>query len=408
MRVHWFSPLLPDATDIGHFTARVLREMAKLCDVTIWTETRNPLTDMLPGLEIRHFDPSAPDYPTLNKDGVIVYNIGNNGPFHAGTYELSQQIPGVVILHEADLQGLFSFVWLHQNNNPADYIAHARNAHGVLGEAFAKARLLGIPLDDLAHRYPIVDPVLRNALGVIFHTPQVARLVGQRGLPALQLNLPFPAREVRRPTNRQGPIRLVQFGYLNPHRKLEEIFTALSRHPDQHLFRFDIFGKLWDSAYILKRIRDFGLRNIVRIRGFVAEEELDQAIAASDMVFNLRYPTIGEASGTQLRIWNNAAPSVVSDDGWFGSLPDDTVWKIAPGDEVTAVGAILDKLLLDRFSFDALGVRGRATLISSHSPIDYAHAVLGFLNQFDAFEHRHVKSITMHYLRQRRNVIGLD
>jgi hypothetical protein len=408
MRVHWFSPLLPDATDIGHFTGRVLRELAKLCAVTVWTETQTPLAELLPGIEIRHFNPLEPDYATLNRDGVIVYNIGNNGPFHAGIYDMAQKIPGVVILHEADLQGLFSFLWLHQNHEPTRYLAHARKTYGVLGETFARARLRGIPLDDLAHRYPIVEPALSNALGVICHTQQVAELASNQNLPVLRLNLPFAASDISRAIDRKGPIRLVQFGYLNPHRKLDEIFAALAQHPSQQLFRFDIFGRLWDRTYVSRRIKALGLQEIVQLRGFVDEDALDQAVAASDMVFNLRYPTIGEASGTQMRIWNNSAPSAVTDDGWFKFLPDDTVLKIVPGNEIAAIGSILDKLAVDRRCYDSLGARGRATLIESHSPVDYATAVLEFLKQFGAFERRHSQSSTSNYLRQRQNSICAD
>jgi hypothetical protein len=408
MRVHWFSPLLPDATDIGHFSGRVLREMVKLCSVTVWTETPNPLAELLPGIEIRHFNPAQPDYATLNRDGVIVYNIGNNGPFHAGIYEMSRRIPGIVILHEADLQGLFSFLWLHQKHEPTRYLAHTRKAHGILGEIFARARLRGIPLDDLAHRYPIVEPALSNALGVICHTQQVAQLANNLKLPTLQLNLPFAASNISRPTHREGPIRLVQFGYLNPHRKIDEIFTALAQHPSQQSFRFEIFGSLWDKAYVSRRIKTLGLQQIVRLRGFVDETALDQAVAASDMVFNLRYPTIGEASGTQMRIWNNSAPSAVTADGWFGLLPDDSVVKVVPGSEIATIGSILDRLVLDRHSYDSLGARGRATLVEFHSPVDYATAVVEFLKQFEAFERKRSQLNTVNYLRQRRDSICAD
>jgi len=159
---------------------------------------------------------------------------------------------------------------------------------------------------------------------------------------------------------------------------------------------------------VSRRIKALGLQEIVQLRGFVDEDALDQAVAASDMVFNLRYPTIGEASGTQMRIWNNSAPSAVTDDGWFKFLPDDTVLKIAPGDEIAAIGSILDKLAVDRRCYDSLGARGRATLIELHSPVDYAASVFEFLKQFGAFERRHSQSSTSNYLRQRQNSICAD
>ena len=379
-RVHWFSPLLPDATDIGHFTGRVLLELAKHCEVTLWTETQEPDRAILPDIEIRTFDPTRPDYSVLNR-GAIVYNLGNNGPFHAGILAMSQRVRGTVILHEADLQGLFLYVWLKQDRTGARYINYMRRTYGPLAECFAKARLRGIRLDDLAYKYPVVQPALTNAIGVISHTNQVTACAFEANLPCLQLNLPFSAGEATPRRIRLGPIRLVQFGYLNPHRKLDEIFDAIHRHPSKNDFRFTIFGQLWNAAHVMERIRSLGLQEIVDLKGFVDEASLDQAIADADLVFNMRFPTIGEASGTQLRVWRNGAPSVVTKEGWFGDLPDDAVLKISHGDEANALAEILDKLKRDRQCFDGLAARGKEVLRASHDPGEYAKSLLAFVNR---------------------------
>ena len=381
MRVHWFSPLLPDATDIGHFTGRVLRELTKISKITVWTQTDEPLRRALPDVDIRKFDPESPDYSALNR-GVIVYNLGNNGPFHTGIYRMSQRLPGVVILHEADLQGFFLYSWLKKDHG-APYIDYMRDTYGPLAEVFAKARLRGIRLEDLAHKYPIVRPALTNALGVVSHTRQVTRRAQEAKLPVLDLNLPFAAGDLPQKQPREGPIRLIQFGYLNPHRKLDEILQALHDHPLHRGFRFNIFGRLWNESHVTERIKVLGLEEIVQLKGFVDEEELDQAIAGADMVFNLRFPTIGEASGTQLRIWKNGAPSAVTDDGWFGDLPEDTVFKIKQGNEARSLAQLLDQLDSDRHHFDHTGQRGYERLQSAHNPVNYAAKLKDFLQGFD-------------------------
>lgn len=381
MQIHWFSPLLPDATDIGHFTTRVLAELTKISDVTVWTQTSEPLRSALPDVKIRQFDPDNPDHAALSR-GIIVYNIGNNGAFHAGIYQMSQRLPGVVILHEADLQGLFLYSWL-KSDHGASYIDYMRDNYGSLAEVFAKARLRGIRLDDLAYKYPIVAPALSNALGVVSHTRQVTRRAQQAKLPVLELNLPFAAGEVPQKKTREGPIRLVQFGYLNPHRKLDEILKAIHDHPLHQNVRFEIFGRLWSESHVTERIKTLGLEEIALLKGFVDERSLDQAITCADMVFNLRFPTIGEASGTQLRIWKNGAPSVVTDDGWFGDLPDDTVIKLKPGSEAPGISQILNQLSSDRHYFDPTGLRGHERLRLYHDPINYAAQLQIFLRQFD-------------------------
>ena len=55
-------------------------------------------------------------------------------------------------------------------------------------------------------------------------------------------------------------------------------------------------------------------------------------MAACDVLVNLRYPTMGETSGSVIRALSLGKPLVVSDVGWFRELPDDVVLKV-PVDE---------------------------------------------------------------------------
>ena len=55
-------------------------------------------------------------------------------------------------------------------------------------------------------------------------------------------------------------------------------------------------------------------------------------MAACDVLVNLRYPTMGETSGSVIRALSLGKPLVVSDVGWFAELPDDVVLKV-PVDE---------------------------------------------------------------------------
>ena len=61
-------------------------------------------------------------------------------------------------------------------------------------------------------------------------------------------------------------------------------------------------------------------------------------MAACDVLVNLRYPTMGETSGSVIRALSLGKPMLVSDVGWFGELPDDVVLKI-PVDEYEVADA---------------------------------------------------------------------
>ena len=78
-------------------------------------------------------------------------------------------------------------------------------------------------------------------------------------------------------------------------------------------------------------IQSLGLGGHVRVLGFAPIEDFVGYLAACDIVLNLRYPTVGENSGTLLRSRGLGKAVIVSDVGSFSELPDDVCLK-APVD----------------------------------------------------------------------------
>ena len=76
-----------------------------------------------------------------------------------------------------------------------------------------------------------------------------------------------------------------------------------------------------------------GLTDGVTRLDYVPEEGLWALMAACDVLVNLRYPTMGETSGSAIRALSLGKPLVVSDVGWFHELPDDVALKV-PVDEL--------------------------------------------------------------------------
>ena len=64
-------------------------------------------------------------------------------------------------------------------------------------------------------------------------------------------------------------------------------------------------------------IRTLDLSAHVRVLGFTPIEDFAGYIAASDIVLNLRYPTVGETSGSLLRALGLGRAVIVSDVGAF-------------------------------------------------------------------------------------------
>jgi SAM-dependent methyltransferase len=82
-------------------------------------------------------------------------------------------------------------------------------------------------------------------------------------------------------------------------------------------------------------IGSMGLSATVRVLGFVPIEEFTGYLGACDIVLNLRYPTVGESSGTLLRSMGLGKAVMVSEVGSFQEFPDDVCLKVpvGPGEE---------------------------------------------------------------------------
>jgi len=396
-RVHWISPL-PDAqTDIAHYTRRILPELAQATDLTLWTDAPDWNRELYDFARVRRLDPdrvTPRDFAMAGRrDGTpgsdpeaVFVNIGNAWPFHAGFLRMIQRIPSIVVLHDMAIQEL-CFDAMDRGLFPRDiYEDNMLRWHGQAGlsaaqDVFEGSRERG----DLVHDYPGFELTLRHAVSVLTHTPVARDAVDATGtVPTYLLDLPFRPSPTAPQVIRSGlgPLRLVQFGYTGPNRRLQKVIEALGPLKDEIDFRFDVMGNLWDPAYIRQRADELGVGANVHLHGFVDEDTLDARLRDAHLVFNLRYPSMGEASGSQMRIWNAAAPSVVTDLGWYADLPDDTVFRIDPDAEIPALQSLIRRLAADPATGRAVGAAGRARLEACHAPALYARGVVDVAARF--------------------------
>ena len=404
-KVHWVSPIPNAETDIAHYTRRILPELAEATDLTLWTDA----PDWDRGIEticpVRYLDPDRvlphEIAKACRRDGpdAIFVHIGNSWVFHSGFLRLVRRIPSIIVLHDLAIQEL-CFDAMHNRRFPRDvYETEIARWHGADGLNMSRQVFDGeMKPIELAERYPGFELTLDRAVSVVCHTQAAFEATRATGIaPIYQLDLPFRPSLQATPAARAqtGPLRFVQFGYIGPNRRLEQVLEALSPLRHDIDFRFDIMGKVWDRTYLAGRLLELGLSDRVHIHGFVPEPELDAALADAHLVFNLRYPTMGEASGSQLRIWNASAAAVVTDLGWYGSLPDDTVFKIPLEGETAALQDLVRRVNADRSLGATLGQTGRARLEARHTPALYTQGIAEIAEHFpeDAAHSLHARRV---------------
>jgi hypothetical protein len=88
---------------------------------------------------------------------------------------------------------------------------------------------------------------------------------------------------------------------------------------------------------------------------------------------------MGEASGSQLRIWNHALPTLVTKVGMYASLPPEAVAFVGVEEEILDIQSHLRALLANPARFAAMGEAGRRLLEERHAPSSYARTVREFV-----------------------------
>lgn len=384
MKLNWFSPLPPAKTGIAECTAGLLPTLAKHAHVTVWTDQREYDSQLDRHCLVRQFDPKRMNWPIVNEADVTFYNMGNNHLFHASIWQVSRLHPGVVILHDVSLHNFFDSLYNGVWHDTAGYLDHMTSHYGLEGREaahqFAKERTLNIEV--MAERYPLTPLALENALAAIVHSPGAFDQFRKENQIAAAY-APLPAVFGTRPNLEQlqqrkpgPPYNLIVFGHLGRNRRLDSVLQALAGLSQRHLFHLNIYGSSNDPKLLRERVRSLKLSEAVTIHGYAAERELNEALMKAHLAINLRYPTMGEASASQLRIWSYALPSLVTRVGWYGSLSEQTVAHIRPDREVEDIQAQLSSLVSGPETFEQMGRSGYEALVKKHDPEVYARTVL--------------------------------
>lgn len=381
MRINWFSPLLPERTDIAHYTARIAPALMSAFDVTFWTDLSYYTSAMPETAKICRFDAdrvhNRATYANF-LNAINIYHFGNDARYHAGIFRIARQFPGVAIPHDTRLH---HFVFeLYRSRNWTGYLDLARLIYGPEGLEKAKSIVVseGRDIDANVEAMPFTEAILdRSACAICHSTEALSDIRHCSNLPAAAIPLPFASLSKSVPAQRrwQPPWRFILFGFINPNRRLESILRALSSERTAMDFTFDIYGTLWDRPKVEAMIVENNLSDKVHLHGFVNEKELDEAISAAHLAFNLRFPTMGEASGGILRSWSHATPAVVTDDGWYATLPETLAPKISSDHEVEDLSKLFRLLQTNPGNLAEMGAAARVYVETVHGPETYVSSL---------------------------------
>lgn len=320
MRIAFVSPLPPARSGIADYSAALLEPLRRLADVTVFS--------------------SAPARFAPRDFDAILYQLGNN-PDHSFVYELAMEHPGTVVLHEANLHHLIADVTIRRGDWEG-YLREVEFDGGAAALAHAR-RVRALEVGPDYDGRPMIKRVLSQAKSAIVHSRFVEGKIREAGFQRPVAVIPHGAwiPEIDAAPYRQrlglGANPLIGvFGHLKPYKRIRESLRAFRRvvekHPDARMI---LAGEPHPELPLEPMIAALHLDAHVRLIGRCEIEDFNGYMAACDVVLNLRYPTVGETSGTLLRALGLGRAVVVSDVGAFAEFPEDVCLKapVGPNEE---------------------------------------------------------------------------
>jgi hypothetical protein len=385
MKVNFFTPLPPAPTDIAMCAARFAPALAGRADVTFWTDQKDVDDSVCAPCRVKRYAKGLIDWRELNYADLNIYNVGNDVRFHASIMDVAHECPGVVIMHDVCIHELLYAALVRNGPCSERYLALVREL-APEGLADAGAFLRGeVNLCDISTRNPMTGWAVQGALGVVSHnTPALRAALPGLKTPLLDTPLPWLPHAQMPPPHAHprgyGRLEMIVCGYLNsPNRRLFETLEALAAFPRRSEVLLHIAGRVSDAEALNKRIRDLGLERIVKLHGFMTEKALGDLIERAHLGVNLRWPSMGEASGSQLRYWNHSLPSIATGTGWYERQPTGSLLLADPQHEKEDLHRHWNNALDDYAALTGVGLKGRAVLEERHSAETFAEALVDFL-----------------------------
>lgn len=336
MRIALFSPLNPIKTGISDYTEEMLLELSRHFDIDVFIDVgyRPGNLEITSRFKVIQFDPNSFDASSYDE---IVYHMGNYYEGHRYIYEGLKRFPGIVVLHDYVLQGFYAERY-DASGDFEEYSNLLCQYYGRKGEEIARDVFERKPFpiweSDDAFHYPLNEEVIEYAKALIVHSDFVKKRI-QAKTDKSVTRIQHHGHELK--TFNTGDIRaqlgvededilICSAGYINRNKRFDRIFPALQELGDVS-FKFVIAGK--DRGKLLENYPLQQMSNVM-VRGHLPIVELEGLIAASDICINLRYPTMGESSGSLLRMMGYGKPTLVTNYGSYAEFPDSCVLKIDP------------------------------------------------------------------------------
>ncbi|WP_111747859.1 glycosyltransferase [Salinisphaera orenii] len=378
-RLAFVSPLPPERTGIGYYSAELLPELAAYYDIDVVTD-QDAISDawIQGNCGVR----AVSEFRRMgHRYDRVVYQFGNSG-FHAPMWDLIKLIPGVAVVHDFYLGDAVAC----REDQCGKGLELPRELYAAHGFSGLRPLLSEEDRSEAIRCFPASFTPFRESRGAVVHSEYARSLVtawygDEAGEKTVMITHPRRVVERDSETRRLARERLrisretflvVTFGVVNknklPDRLLEAWFN--SKLEGDKNARLVFVGEPSDSAAqsVQRRVEQLGYGDRVSITGWVGTESFQDYQLAADLAVQMRTNSRGETSGTVLDCMASGLPTICNAHGSFAELPDAAVWKISDEFSDAELAGALDELAGDGELRESLARSAEEEIAGNYHP----------------------------------------
>lgn len=352
-KIAWLSPFPPQKSGIANYSYWLVKGLKPHFDIDLYYDSEAPVTELQKEFAVYPLAAFAAQYENYDE---AIYHLGNNSEFHKGIYELAWNFPSRIVLHDYNLSAFMYEAFYRQNRE-----LYRQALPGGYGDERHKG------LQTLIHRLlpgssqsPMSQAIVSRSRKVIVHHRWVKnQFTNNQHIEVIphfaKLNRQPSEEEIRNLKHklalRDNYFVITCLGFINPNKLPELQIDVVKRlidagYPVQMVFAGEPSTDVKD---LVSEVRSGRYREDIIFTGYQNEADYFSVIFASDVIINLRNPSMGEASGTLMHALAAAKPTIISDTNQYRELPDKVCWKLAHDEnQAEVLYAYISALLSDK------------------------------------------------------------
>jgi glycosyltransferase involved in cell wall biosynthesis len=372
-KMAYVSPLPPERTGIADYSFDLLPELSKFYKIYVVTDQQFFEPSIQTDFEVKSTAWFGENFKEIDR---VVYQMGNS-PFHSHMLGLISDFPGIVVLHDFYLSGLYEWVenFAMVENFWADEL-YESHGYKAIGEKFKNV--------DVKLIYPVSYKMFAASLGVIVHS-RFSKSLKELWFPQMERSIDViphlrePRVSLDKKTVRselgleEDDFLICSFGHLAPTKLNMDLLDCWTRSSlgKEGNSKLIFVGENEGGQYgedLLNFIQSNNLTDRVKITGFASKELYQKYLTVSNVAVQLRTDSRGETSGAVLDCLNYSLPVIVNANGSMAEIDSSAVVMLQDKFQDTDLIDALEELWQSEEKRIQLSYNAEAMIKSRHLP----------------------------------------